>query len=230
MFQNPTVRLIPMTPDAAISAFNYLRAVEASDTEAAAGFAKADLRMPALLVDVAERIIVPVTALCGLNPDPCNDSFALAAVGQVLVATLRGWAQAGPDAAEGIAHAIIVELDNGKALTVRERAELLDVVRGVMEPDTVFAASGLVRALGPVQTLMTAEVVATHVEALCAALRAAVDGEGYGALLERARAVHRASMTGYLAQRDELATEAGSLAGLFREPTLQEQFDRVCQF
>jgi hypothetical protein len=107
MFQSPTVPLAPMTPDAVISAFSYLRAVEAGDTEASAGFVKADLRMPALLVDVAERIIVPVTALCGLDPDPGDDSFALEAVGRVLVATLRGWAQAGPDATEGIAHAAI---------------------------------------------------------------------------------------------------------------------------
>jgi hypothetical protein len=37
MFQNPTVPLAPMTPDAVLSAFSYLRAVEAGDTEAAAG-------------------------------------------------------------------------------------------------------------------------------------------------------------------------------------------------
>jgi hypothetical protein len=55
-----------MTPDAAISAFAYLRAVEADDAEAAAEFAGAEPRMPALLVDVAERIVVPVTALPGL--------------------------------------------------------------------------------------------------------------------------------------------------------------------
>ncbi|MDX2819247.1 hypothetical protein PV410_43170 [Streptomyces sp. PA03-5A] len=91
-----------------------------------------------------------------------------------------------------------------------------------MEPDSVFAASGLVRALGPAQTPMTVEAVVTHVEALCAALGCTLDG----ALLKRARAVHRASMAGYLAQRGGLATEAGQLAGLFREPTLQEQFDQ----
>lgn len=69
--------------------------MEAGDTEAAAGFAGADPRMPALLVHAAERIIVPATALCGIAPYPYDDSFALEAVGQILVATLRGWAQAG---------------------------------------------------------------------------------------------------------------------------------------
>ncbi|MFD9658418.1 hypothetical protein [Streptomyces mirabilis] len=124
---------------------------------------------------------------------------------------------------------IITELGNGKPLTVRGRAELLDAVRDVVEPDTVFAASGLVRALGPAQTPMTADVVAAHVEALCAALRSTVDGKVDGALLERARAVHRASIADYLTQRGELAAGAGQLAGLFREPTLQEQFDRAGQ-
>ncbi|MEU5431565.1 hypothetical protein AB0H73_39015 [Streptomyces olivoreticuli] len=71
--------LAPMTPDAAISAFNYLRAVQADDTVAAAEFAGAEPRMPALLVDVAERIVVPITAL--LRTDvavPCDDAFAWA--------------------------------------------------------------------------------------------------------------------------------------------------------
>ncbi|MDN3258795.1 hypothetical protein QWJ26_03055 [Streptomyces sp. CSDS2] len=104
-----TAPLAPMTPDAAISAFGYLRAVKAGDTEAAADLADAEPRMPALLVNAAERIIIPVTSLCGIDPDqiPCDHSFALEAVGRVLVATLRGWAQAGPDGVEGIAHAII---------------------------------------------------------------------------------------------------------------------------
>ncbi|MET9995191.1 helix-turn-helix transcriptional regulator [Streptomyces mutabilis] len=52
--------LAPMTPDAAISAFSYLRAVQADDVEAAREFASGELRMPELLVDVVERIVVPV--------------------------------------------------------------------------------------------------------------------------------------------------------------------------
>ncbi|MGW0549961.1 hypothetical protein [Streptomyces altiplanensis] len=72
MFQNPTVPLAPMTPDAVLSAFSYLRTMEAGDTETAAGFASADPRMHRQLVDVAKRITVPVTALCGIDPDPCE--------------------------------------------------------------------------------------------------------------------------------------------------------------
>ncbi|MFH0246239.1 hypothetical protein ACGRHY_28330 [Streptomyces sp. HK10] len=122
---------------------------------------------------------------------------------------------------------IITELGNGKPLTVRGRAELLDAVRDVMEPDTVFAASGLVRALGPAQTPMTVEAVIGVVEALSIALGRTLEGTVDGALLERAKAVYRASTADYLAQRGDLATEAGQLAHLFREPTLQEQFDQA---
>lgn len=122
---------------------------------------------------------------------------------------------------------IITELGNGKALTVRGRAELLDSVRDVMEPESVFAASGLVRALGPAQTPMTVEAVITQVEALCAALAHTLDGKVDGVLLERTRAVFRASTADYLAQRGALAAEAGQLAHLFRAPTLQEQFDQA---
>ncbi|MES4886325.1 hypothetical protein ABVB69_38675 [Streptomyces sp. NPDC000349] len=84
MFQNPTAPLAPMTPDAVLSAFSYLRAMEAGDTEAAAGFASSDPRMPELLADAAEHIVVPVTTLYGIDPDPCDASFALETVGRFL--------------------------------------------------------------------------------------------------------------------------------------------------
>ncbi|WP_338930394.1 hypothetical protein WEB32_00235 [Streptomyces netropsis] len=100
--------LTPMHPDAAISAFNYLRAVQADDVDAAREFAGAEPRMPEHLVDVAMRIVVPVTALPGPNAgEPCADTFALEALGRIFVTTLRTWAQAGPDAAEGTARSAI---------------------------------------------------------------------------------------------------------------------------
>ncbi|MFF0451306.1 hypothetical protein ACFYT4_33880 [Streptomyces sp. NPDC004609] len=50
----------------------------------------------------------PVTALPGPDTgEPCEDTFALEALGRVLVTSLRTWAQAGPDAAEDIARAVI---------------------------------------------------------------------------------------------------------------------------
>ncbi|MFE9454510.1 hypothetical protein [Streptomyces sp. NPDC006739] len=100
--------LTPMPPDAAISAFSYLRAVQADDVEAAREFAGGEPRMPELLVDVVERIVVPVTALPGPEAgEPCADTFALEALGRVFVTSLRTWAQAGPDTAEGIARSVI---------------------------------------------------------------------------------------------------------------------------
>lgn len=100
--------LAPMTPHTAISAFSYLRAVQAQDVEAAREFAGAEPRMAELLVDAVERIVVPVAALPGPEAgEPTTEMFALEALGQVLVATLRIWAQAGPEAAQGIACAVI---------------------------------------------------------------------------------------------------------------------------
>ncbi|WTO33006.1 hypothetical protein OG399_44910 [Streptomyces achromogenes] len=117
MFHNPTVPLAPMTPDAVLTAFAYLRAVEAGDTEAAAD-----------LADAAEQIIVPVTALCGTDPNPCHHSFALEAIGHVLVATLRGWAQTRPDGVEGIGLAVITLVR--QVLTQQESGETVaDVLR-----------------------------------------------------------------------------------------------------
>ncbi|MER7048349.1 hypothetical protein [Streptomyces jumonjinensis] len=103
-----TEPLAPLTPDAVISAFNYLHVVKADDAEAASGFAAAEPRMPALLVDIATRIVIPVTALPGPDTDTaCADTFALEALGRVFLNTLSTWERTGPDAAEGIARAVI---------------------------------------------------------------------------------------------------------------------------
>ncbi|MFI2078147.1 MULTISPECIES: hypothetical protein [Streptomyces] len=129
--------LAAMTPDAAISAFNYLRAVQADDTVAAAEFAGAEPRMPMLLVDVAEQIVVPSTALPG--PDvavPCDDAFAPEALGRVLITTLRSWAQAGPDAAQGIAHAVI---DFAAQILTEDHEDIADILRQ-LEADGVGKA------------------------------------------------------------------------------------------
>ncbi|MDT0567140.1 hypothetical protein RM704_06615 [Streptomyces sp. DSM 3412] len=70
-----------MTPDAAISAFRHVRALQADEVEAARELASGELRMPELLVDVVEQIVVPVTALPGPEAsEPCADTFALEAL------------------------------------------------------------------------------------------------------------------------------------------------------
>ncbi|MFE0850200.1 hypothetical protein ACFW5P_35800 [Streptomyces rochei] len=121
-----TTPLAPMTPNAAISAFNYLRAVQADDIDAAREFAGAEPRMPELLVDVAERIVVPVTALPGLEAgEPCEDTFALEALGRVFVTSLRIWAQ-GPDTAQGIARAVI---DFAQPFLTEDHENVADTLR-----------------------------------------------------------------------------------------------------
>ncbi|GGU68222.1 hypothetical protein [Streptomyces lavendofoliae] len=122
-----TTPLAPMTPHAAISAFNYLRAVQADDIGAAREFASAEPRMPELLVDVSERIVVPVTALPGLEAgEPCEDTFALEALGRVFVTSLRIWAQAGPDTAQGIARAVI---DFAQQFLTEDHEDVADTLR-----------------------------------------------------------------------------------------------------
>ncbi|MFJ6686279.1 hypothetical protein [Streptomyces werraensis] len=118
-----TTPLAPMTPHAAISAFNYLRAVQADDIDAARAFAGAEPRMPELLVDVAERIVVPVTALPGPEAgEPCEDTFALEALGT----SLRIWAQAGPDTAECIARTVI---DFAQQILTEDHEDVADTLR-----------------------------------------------------------------------------------------------------
>ncbi|MEV7130961.1 hypothetical protein [Streptomyces sp. NPDC093260] len=122
-----TIPLTPMTPHAAISAFNYLRAVQADDIDAARKFAGAEPRMPELLVDAATRIVVPVTALPGPDAgEPCEDTFALEALGRVFVASLRTWARSGPDTAQGIARAVI---DFAQQFLTDDREDVADTLR-----------------------------------------------------------------------------------------------------
>ncbi|MFI1177630.1 hypothetical protein [Streptomyces melanogenes] len=120
---------------------------------------------------------------------------------------------------------LVTELGSGTPLTPRGRAELFDAVRAVMEPDSVFAASGLIRALGPVQAPMTVDVAVGRAEALHIALQHTQDGHIDASVLERARGGYRASMADYLAQRPQLAATAGPLAGIFHEPNLEEQIN-----
>lgn len=79
----------------------------------------------ALLVEVAEQIVVPVTALCGTDPEPCDGSFALQAVGRVFVTT-HNWAQAGPDTAKGTAQAVIRFT---KEILTQDHEDIDDILR-----------------------------------------------------------------------------------------------------
>jgi hypothetical protein len=91
-------------PDAAISALSYLRAVQAGYVEAAREFAGTEPRMPELLVDVAERVVAPCTAL------------------------------AGPDAADGIARATRSQWGLPRSAARIGQARIVGVTRRGAEP------------------------------------------------------------------------------------------------
>ncbi|WP_327293008.1 hypothetical protein [Streptomyces sp. NBC_01198] len=127
MSQPSVAPLAPMTPHAAISAFAYLRAVQAGDTEAAAEFAAAEPRLAALLVDAATQIVVPVTALPGPDTgEACEDTFALEALGRVFLTTLHTWEQTGPDAAQGIARSVIAFTEQ---ILTEDHEDVADILR-----------------------------------------------------------------------------------------------------
>jgi len=122
MFQNPAVPLAPMTPHTVISAFNYLRAVQAGDTEAAAEFLAAEPAMPALLVDVAERIVVPVTA----RPGTVRRLLRPAGRRTRLRDHPVRLAQGGPDTAKGIAQGVI---RSTKEVLTQDHEDVADILR-----------------------------------------------------------------------------------------------------
>jgi hypothetical protein len=87
--------------------FDYLLELSQGGGAAVAGRAEADPDLVFVLLQLAEDIIWPVTAVDD-DSDPCADSFALDEVGGVLLAALRDWARDSPTtAAPGIARSII---------------------------------------------------------------------------------------------------------------------------
>ncbi|MFJ3505387.1 hypothetical protein [Streptomyces sp. NPDC090135] len=117
--------LVPMPPDAVMDVFDHLRAVSVDDTEFAGELAAAEPRMPELIVDVVERLVVPVTTVGERVPEPYDDSFVLNALGSVFVTTLRIWATAGPDTAEPLAR---IALHLITQLLVQDDEELADAL------------------------------------------------------------------------------------------------------
>jgi hypothetical protein len=79
-----------MHPDDVSDAFAYIQAVQARDVDTACTVVKElgpELRR--LLLDVAERVIVPVTALDDQDEELHADSFALEALGRIFLEVLR---------------------------------------------------------------------------------------------------------------------------------------------
>lgn len=86
-----TAALAPMEPEDVANAFAYIRALQANDADIAVAVAVADNTGPELhrmLLDVAARVIIPITAVDDHDGKPCAHSFLAAALGQLLLELL----------------------------------------------------------------------------------------------------------------------------------------------
>ncbi|MFJ8650648.1 hypothetical protein ACIRNI_31645 [Streptomyces sp. NPDC093546] len=84
-----TAPLAPMEPQDVAATFAYIRALQADDMDTAC--AVADYTGPELhrlLLDVAARIIIPITAVDDHDGEPCEHSFLAAALGRLLLELL----------------------------------------------------------------------------------------------------------------------------------------------
>jgi|tagenome__1003787_1003787.scaffolds.fasta_scaffold20781204_2 hypothetical protein len=109
MSQTPAVAPpAPMSPNAVMTAFHYVQSLQEGDIETAGMLANAEPRLLTLLIDVADRIVTPITALPSAGEgDPCRDSFALEALGRIFLTRLRAEDDLCPASVPGIARAII---------------------------------------------------------------------------------------------------------------------------
>ncbi|WP_231157373.1 hypothetical protein [Streptomyces sp. CNZ748] len=96
-----------------------------------------------------------------------------------------------------------------------------------MTVDSVVTIPHNVQQFGPPTHRQRPAVPQLRDDPHCTALGRTLDGGVGRALLEQVRTVQRASTADYFTERGDLAAEAGQLAGVFREPTLQERFDQA---
>jgi hypothetical protein len=79
-----TVSLAPMESEDIVSAFAYIRALQARDVDTACVVIEdTGMRMRRLLLDVAARVIIPITALDDRDRELCAHSFVAAALGRL---------------------------------------------------------------------------------------------------------------------------------------------------
>ncbi|MEV6810265.1 hypothetical protein [Streptomyces sp. NPDC051132] len=81
--------LAPMEPEDIADAFSYIRAWHARDIDTASAVAD-DMgpELHRLLLDVAARVFIPVTAVDDCDGEPCAHSFLAAALGRLLLELL----------------------------------------------------------------------------------------------------------------------------------------------
>ncbi|MEU1519949.1 hypothetical protein ABZ490_48905 [Streptomyces sp. NPDC005811] len=122
-----TTPLAPMEPEDVAAAFAYIRALEADDIDTAGAVANntgPELRQ--LLLDVAARIFIPVTAVDDCDGEPCPHSFLAAALGRLLLEVLRHGDGACLAFPPGIAQTIVRFTEN---ILTEDHGDVADVLR-----------------------------------------------------------------------------------------------------
>ncbi|MDX2855180.1 hypothetical protein [Streptomyces scabiei] len=122
-----TEPLTPMHPNDVAGAFAYIRALQARDIDTAgtaANDAGPELRQ--LLLDVAARIVIPVTAVDDCDGEPCPHSFLAAALGRLLLEVLYHGDGACLAFPPGIAQTIVRFAEN---ILTEDQGDVADVLR-----------------------------------------------------------------------------------------------------
>ncbi|MEU9191291.1 hypothetical protein AB0D14_43800 [Streptomyces sp. NPDC048484] len=120
-----TVPLAPMQPDDVADAFAYLRALQAGDMNTACAVADdTGPELHRLLLDVAARVFIPITAMDDHDGEPCAHSFLAAALGRLLLELLCHSVCLA--SARGIADAITRFTEN---ILTEDRGDVADVLR-----------------------------------------------------------------------------------------------------
>ncbi|MEV7482360.1 hypothetical protein [Streptomyces halstedii] len=133
-----TAPLAPMERGDVVAAFAYIRALQADDIDMACAVANdTGPELPQQLLDVAARIIIPVTAVDDCDGEPCAHSFLAAALGRLLLEMLcDGECLPG---APGIADTIVRFTGN---ILTEEHDDVADVLRRLEAGGTEQAMEG----------------------------------------------------------------------------------------
>ncbi|MFJ9634736.1 hypothetical protein ACIRU8_44315 [Streptomyces sp. NPDC101175] len=122
-----TEPLTPMHPADVAGAFAYIRALQARDIDTAGAVANdAGPELRRLLLDVAARIVIPVTAVDDCDGEPCPHSFLAAALGRLLLEVLRHGDGACLAFPPGIAQTIVRFAEN---ILTEDQGDVADVLR-----------------------------------------------------------------------------------------------------
>ncbi|MEI7029632.1 hypothetical protein [Streptomyces pratensis] len=120
-----TAPLAPMEPEDIAAAFAYIRALQADDIDTACAVADdTGPELLRLLLDVAARVFIPITAADDCGGEPCAHSFLAAALGRLLLELLcHGECLAN---APGVAATIVRFTEN---ILTEDHGDVADVLR-----------------------------------------------------------------------------------------------------